>query len=569
MDLLAHRVIFPTITASSRSSRIIGVNKISYFHVAAKASSSSSSSSSSLSNIIKSVAKRLYYGCGDKIRVEEETNKRHHDQQHQQQRRDRRIQLHHQNYPRHNACPYTSRKQQNYQHHHYQQLSSSSFVVGEFRRTYSSSSSSSSNSNREKNDTITTAAEVGTDKDIDTTFGTTTTTTTTTSDPSMVNWVDDYLPSSLRPYAHLSRMDKPIGTWLLLWPCYWSTAMAAGVNAPHNVDVNSTTTSSTSTIIIDETTALTTNSLSLYDVFPDPKLLGLFTIGAFVMRGAGCTINDLWDRDLDRQVERTKTRPLASGTVTQTQAIAWLAIQLSVGLSVLLSLPHTQYCFIWGAASLPLVVAYPLMKRIFDYPQLVLGLCFNWGAIMGWAAVHGSIDYNVILPLYLSGVTWTIGYDTLYAHQDKKDDTKLGLKSTAITFGRASTNNNGYNVVNNNNNKNNDDDNDDDDDSIHKRILHKLALTTYACWLLAGYNGVAATSAAMTTPMIMSDLLLSPSFGIYAMGVTGAYSHLVWQIHTADLNDPHNLAERFRSNAKVGGIIFGSILASKIALVVV
>jgi 4-hydroxybenzoate polyprenyltransferase len=555
MNLLAHRVIFPTITASSRSSRIIGVNKISYFHVAAIASSSSSSSSS---NIIIAVAKRLYHGCGNKIRIEEEKNKRHHDQQQQQQRRDRRTQLHHQNYPRHNACPYTCRKQQNYQHHHYQQSSSSSFVGGEFHRTYSSSS----NSNREKNDTILTTAEVGTDKDTDTTSGTTT--TTTTSDPSMVNWVDDYLPSSLRPYAHLSRMDKPIGTWLLLWPCYWSTAMAAGVNVPHNVDVNSTTTSSTSSIIIDKTTALTTNNLSLFDILPDPKLLGLFTIGAFVMRGAGCTINDLWDRDLDRQVERTKTRPLASGTVTQTQAISWLAIQLSVGLSVLLCLPHTQYCFIWGAASLPLVVAYPLMKRIFDYPQLVLGLCFNWGAIMGWAAVHGSIDYNVILPLYLSGVTWTIGYDTLYAHQDKKDDTKLGLKSTAITFGRTSTNNNDHNVVNNN-----DDDNDGDDDCIHKRILHKLAITTYACWLLAGYNGVAATSATMTTPMMMSDLLLSPSFGIYAMGVTGAYSHIVWQIHTADLNDPHNLAERFRSNAKVGGIIFGSILASKIALVVV
>jgi len=227
-----------------------------------------------------------------------------------------------------------------------------------------------------------------------------------------------------------------------------------------------------------------------------------------------------------------------------------------------LSLPHTQYCFIWGAASLPIIVAYPLMKRIFDYPQLVLGLCFNWGAIMGWAAVHGSIDYNVILPLYLSGVTWTIGYDTLYAHQDKKDDTKLGLKSTAITFGRTSTNDNDHNVINNN---------DDDDDSIHKRPLHKLALTTFAFWLLAGYNGVAATSAATSpaTTMMMSDLLLSPSFGIYAMGVTGAYSHLIWQIHTADLNDPHNLAERFRSNAKVGGIIFGSILASKIALVVV
>ncbi|MGK3753189.1 MAG: 4-hydroxybenzoate polyprenyltransferase [Bacillariaceae sp.] len=545
MDLLAHRVISPTITtASSRTrSRIIGVNN---FHVAAIASSSP--------NIINAVTKLLYYGCGNKIIDEEEKNEHHYDQQQQQQRRrrqrERRIQLHHQNYPRHNSCPYTCRK-----HHHYQQLSSSSFVGGEFRRAYSSSSSknNSSNINKEKNDSITTLSAVGTDKDTGiTTSGTTTATATTTSDPSMVNWVDDYLPSSLRPYAHLSRMDKPIGTWLLLWPCYWSTAMAAGVNnVPHIIDadaVNSTTAS--------------TNNLSLFDILPDPKLLGLFTIGAFVMRGAGCTINDLWDRDLDRQVERTKSRPLASGTVTQTQAISWLAIQLSVGLSVLLSLPHTQYCFIWGAASLPIIVAYPLMKRIFDYPQLVLGLCFNWGAIMGWAAVHGSIDYNVILPLYLSGVTWTIGYDTLYAHQDKKDDTKLGLKSTAITFGRTSTNDNDHNVINNN---------DDDDDSIHKRPLHKLALTTFAFWLLAGYNGVAATSAATSpaTTMMMSDLLLSPSFGIYAMGVTGAYSHLIWQIHTADLNDPHNLAERFRSNAKVGGIIFGSILASKIALVVV
>ena len=279
---------------------------------------------------------------------------------------------------------------------------------------------------------------------------------------------------------------------------------------------------------------------TLLEVLPDPKLLGLFTVGAFVMRGAGCTINDLWDRDLDNQVARTKTRPLAAGILTPTQAIGWLAVQLTAGLGVLVSLPHTEYCFWWGAASLPLVVAYPLMKRFFDYPQLVLGLCFNWGAFMGWAAVHGGMDYSVVLPLYASGVAWTIGYDTLYAHQDKEDDAKLGLKSTAITFGKfGSSSSNGENNSG------------DDDESKHKRVLYGLAASTYACWLLAGHNDFVGT----TTP-----------FGAYSLGVTGAYAHLVWQIRTADLNDPHNLAERFRSNAKVGGIVFGSILAGKMAM---
>mmetsp|Transcript_43180 Transcript_43180/g.43884 ORF Transcript_43180/g.43884 Transcript_43180/m.43884 type:complete len:231 (+) Transcript_43180:463-1155(+) len=213
---------------------------------------------------------------------------------------------------------------------------------------------------------------------------------------------------------------------------------------------------------------------------------------------------------------------------------------------------------------------------------IILGLCFNWGAIMGWAAVHGSIDYSVVVPLYLSGVSWTIGYDTLYAHQDKKDDAKLGLKSTAITFGRTSSSNRSSNDIGNEiGNGNGNALFDTDDDRKHKRILHKLAIATYACWLLAGYNGIIATSTAATTMMSSSSSLsllsssssplllssLSPALGIYAIGITGAYSHLYWQIHTADLNNPHNLAERFRSNAKVGGIVFGSILASKIALV--
>jgi len=285
---------------------------------------------------------------------------------------------------------------------------------------------------------------------------------------------------------------------------------------------------------------------TLLDVLPDPQLLGLFTVGAFVMRGAGCTINDLWDRDLDGRVARTKTRPLAAGLLTPPRAIAWLAVQLSAGLGVLLSLqPHTEYFFCWGAASLPIVVTYPLMKRCFDYPQLVLGLCFNWGAFMGWAAVHGSMDYGIVLPLYASGVAWTIGYDTMYAHQDKEDDAKLGLRSTAITFGRLGSDGIG------DSNKN-----DNDDSSRHKRVLHGLAVTTYACWLLAGYNDLVATSV---------DVPAAPAC-VYVAGITGAYAHLVWQIRTADLSDPHNLAERFRSNAKVGGMVFASILAGKMAL---
>lgn len=301
------------------------------------------------------------------------------------------------------------------------------------------------------------------------------------SDPPI--WSLESLPKSVLPYARLARMDKPIGTWLLLWPCFWSTAMA---------------------------------SPSL----PDPYLMSLFTVGAFVMRGAGCTINDMWDQDYDRKVARTKDRPLASGDLTQTQALGFLATQLSAGLAVLVSLPHMQYCFLWGASSLPLVVVYPLMKRYTNWPQLVLGLTFNWGAWMGWAATYGFMNYSVIVPLYLSGVSWTLVYDTIYANQDKKDDAQLGLKSTALTFGS--------------------------DVDRHKQILHAFAAMTYVQWLLAGYN--------------MEDISMLP----YGVGMTAAYSHLIWQIQTAELDNPHNLAERFRSNATVGGVVFASIVAGKL-----
>jgi 4-hydroxybenzoate polyprenyltransferase len=255
---------------------------------------------------------------------------------------------------------------------------------------------------------------------------------------------------------------------------------------------------------------------------PDPMLLALFGTGAFVMRGAGCTINDVWDADLDRQVARTQSRPLAAGHLTTTQATTFLAAQLTAGLGVLLSLPHTWYCFQWGCASLPLVALYPATKRFFAYPQVVLGLTFNWGAIMGWAAVHGSIDWSIVGPLYGSGVTWTILYDTLYAHQDKRDDAKLQLHSTALTFGT----------------------NDDD----QRKILHGLAAATWMQWLWVGYA---------------ADLAYIP----YGLGATAAFGHLVWQVQTADFNNPHNLALRFRSNNTTGGILFvaltlGTYLAS-------
>ena len=191
-------------------------------------------------------------------------------------------------------------------------------------------------------------------------------------------WVEEYLPVTVQPYARLARMDKPIGTFLLLWPCWWSTALAANAHS-----------------------------------LPDSKLLGLFGVGAFVMRGAGCTINDMWDSEFDKRVSRTRTRPLASGELTHVQALAFLGIQLTAGLGVLLSLPHTLYCFQLGAASLPLVAVYPLMKRYTNWPQLVLGMTFNWGAFMGWAATYGSLDWTVVGPLYASGVAWTLVYDTL------------------------------------------------------------------------------------------------------------------------------------------------------------
>ncbi|KIJ70235.1 hypothetical protein HYDPIDRAFT_79081 [Hydnomerulius pinastri MD-312] len=213
-------------------------------------------------------------------------------------------------------------------------------------------------------------------------------------------WVD-HLPASVRPYFYLTRIDKPIGTLLLFYPCAWSITMASyALEAPL-------------------TTPLT--------------YIGLFGLGAIVMRGAGCTINDMWDKNLDKAVERTRTRPLARGDITRRQALGFLAGQLTVGLGVLLQL--NWYSILLGASSLSVVIIYPLMKRITYWPQAVLGLAFNWGALLGWSAVAGAVNWSVCLPLYAGGICWTLVYDSIYAHQDKTDDVNVGIRSTALLFG--------------------------------------------------------------------------------------------------------------------------------------
>ncbi|RKP36848.1 4-hydroxybenzoate polyprenyl transferase, partial [Dimargaris cristalligena] len=284
-------------------------------------------------------------------------------------------------------------------------------------------------------------------------------------------------PSAAQPYLFLLRLDKPVGTWLLFWPCAWSILMAAFHQG---------------------TSPLATASM-----------LGLFGTGALVMRGAGCTINDMWDRDIDDKVERTRMRPLAAGLITRPQALAFLGIQLSAGLAVLTQL--NGYSILLGMASMPLVNIYPLMKRITYWPQSVLGLAFNWGALLGWSAIVGSSDWAVTLPLYAAGVSWTLVYDTIYAHQDKRDDLKINTKSTALLFGDNS-----------------------------RTILSLFSVNTLALLCLAGYfNG--------------------QSVIYFATTLLGGGGHLLWQIRTVDFNHNADCWRKFTSNIWLGAIIAAGI----------
>jgi 4-hydroxybenzoate polyprenyltransferase len=286
------------------------------------------------------------------------------------------------------------------------------------------------------------------------------------------DWVDRYLPRWAEPYARLARLDRPIGTWLLLFPGWWGIVLAG----PR---------------------------------WPDPKLLVLFAIGAVVMRGAGCTLNDIADRDYDAQVARTRTRPIPSGRVTVTQAAIFMAAQLAIGGAILLSL--NRVCILLGIAVLGLIATYPFMKRITYWPQIFLGLNFNWGALIGWAAATGSLAWPPAL-LYLGGIFWTIGYDTIYAHQDKEDDARIGVKSSALALG----------------------------DSTRP-------------WLFGFYGAALALWAATG-----GSVGLGAGFLIC---VTLAGIQLGWQAASVKIDDPADCLTKFRSNRVVGWLMLGGIAA--------
>ena len=271
------------------------------------------------------------------------------------------------------------------------------------------------------------------------------------------------------------RLDRPIGTWLLLFPCWWSLALA-------------------------------------WRGWSDLWLFALFGIGAVVMRGAGCTYNDICDKDFDAQVARTADRPLPSGEVSVPRARIFLGLQLLVGLAILLALP--RYAVWVGAASLALVFTYPLMKRITFWPQIFLGFTFNWGALLGWAAIREDIAWPAAL-LYVGGIFWTLGYDTIYAHQDKRDDPAAGVKSTALRL-----------------------------------------LFVSRPWIAAFYASTIVLFAASG----IADGLRWP----FLVGLALAAAQLAWQVWDAYLDDPKDCLAKFRSNRLFGWLMLAGIFAGRL-----
>src|ERR1700694_591099 len=289
------------------------------------------------------------------------------------------------------------------------------------------------------------------------------------------NWGAPRAPQWSRPCLRLSRLDRPIGAWLLLMPCWWSAALAAGV----------------------------TRDLSRL-----PLILALFFVGAFVMPGASGTWNDITDRDLDELVERTRSRPIPAGQVSVPQALAFLVVQALVGLAVLLQ--FNRFAVATGIASLLIVAVYPFMKRITWWPQIVLGLAFSWGALMGFAVTLGRIDATALL-LYVGSIAWVIGYDTIYAHQDAEDDALIGIKSTALLFG---------------------------------------ARTRAA---LIVFYGLAVV-------LIGAALMLAGARWPAWIGLAAFAAHLVWQIKRLEIGDPALCLRLFKSNRDAGLLLFAGLL---------
>jgi 4-hydroxybenzoate polyprenyltransferase len=289
------------------------------------------------------------------------------------------------------------------------------------------------------------------------------------------NWVDTIAPSWSRPYLRLARLDRPIGSWLLLMPCWWSVALAAGV---------------------------------AHELRPLPLDIVLFFVGSFAMRGAGCTWNDITDRDLDAKVERTRSRPIPAGQVSVTQALVFLGVQVLIGLAVLLQ--FNRFAVWTGIASLLIVAIYPFMKRITWWPQIVLGLAFSWGALMGFAVIFGRLDATAIV-LYAGSICWVIGYDTIYAHQDTEDDALIGIKSTARLFAER---------------------------------------TRPA---LVAFYGLAVV-------LIGAALLLAGAQPAAWIGLAAFAGHLAWQVGRLQIHDPALCLKLFKSNRDAGLLLFAGLL---------
>lgn len=298
------------------------------------------------------------------------------------------------------------------------------------------------------------------------------------SDIPRGGWVDRYASRGVRPYIRLARLDRPIGSWLLLFPCWWAIALASA-------------------------DPLTMEFAALFI---------LFGIGAVTMRGAGCTYNDICDREFDAQVARTRDRPLPAGEVTVFQASLFMMLLLAIGFGVLIS--FNSFAIGVGVASLVLVFTYPLMKRVTFWPQFFLGLAFNWGALLGWAAVRTEIAPPAIL-LYVAGIFWTLGYDTIYAHQDRPDDPAAGIKSTARRLGLGSK-----------------------------------------PWLYGFYGGTIFF-------LGLSGHLIGLGWPFW-VGLGLGAMQLVWQVASVDINDPPDCLRKFKSNRLFGWLIFFGAAAAHV-----
>ncbi len=298
------------------------------------------------------------------------------------------------------------------------------------------------------------------------------------SDIPSAGWVDRLAPARLRPWMRLARMDRPIGTWLLLLPCWWSAGLATAAQPE--------------------------------PAWPSPWYFLLFAVGATVMRGAGCTWNDITDREFDARVARTATRPIPSGQVSVRGALVFMALLMLTGLAVLVS--FNPFAIAVAAASLLLIFPYPFMKRVTWWPQAWLGLTFNWGALVGWAAVAGSLSPAPLL-MYAAGFFWTLGYDTIYAHQDKEDDALIGVKSSARRLG---------------------------------------ARTRPFLWLFYG----------VTVLLLAASGWAAGSAWPFYAGLAGAAAQLAWQAATVDTDSPRDCLAKFKSNKWFGLILLAGIVAA-------